>query len=99
MTTTTAVPEAERQDPDVLSDEEVDRLLQGAPWRRFVIVGDSIAKGLGDESPGYRRMRWGERVAAGLERARPGLEYVNLGVAELTAAEIRDTQLERAKEL
>ena len=99
MATTAAVPEAELQDPDVLTDAEADELLEGAPWRRFVVVGDSVAKGIGDESPGYRKLRWGARVAAALDRARPGLEYVNLGVPDQTAAEIRDTQLEQAKAL
>ena len=99
MTTTAAVPEAELQDPDVLTDEEADELLEGAPWRRFVVVGDSVAKGIGEESPGYRKLRWGARVAAALDRARPGLEYVNLGIPDLTAAEIRDSQLEQAKAL
>src|ERR687893_1940351 len=99
MTTTAAVPEAELRDPDVLTDEEADRLLEGAPWRRLVVVGDSVAKGIGDESPGYRKLRWGARVAAALDRARPGLEYVILGIPDLTAAEIVDTQLEQAEAL
>jgi hypothetical protein len=62
MESTTSVPEAELHDPDVLTDEEIDALVAGAPWRRFLVVGDSIAKGLGEESPGYRTMRWGARV-------------------------------------
>jgi lysophospholipase L1-like esterase len=98
MESTISVPEAELHDPDVLTDEEIDALVAGAPWRRFLVVGDSIAKGLGEESPGYRTMRWGERVAAALERARPGLEYLNLGTPDQTASEIRDTQLARARE-
>ena len=99
MVTTTAVPEAELRDPDVLTDEEADRLLEGAPWRRLVVVGDSVAKGIGEESEGYRRLRWGQRVAAALDRARPGLEYVNLGIPDQTASEIRDSQLELARAL
>ena len=97
MSTAIPIPEAELSDPDVLTDDQVDGLLVGAPWRRFVVVGDSIAKGVGESAPGYRRIVWAERVAAGLERARPGLVYVNLATPEQTAREILDTQLERAK--
>ena len=79
MSTAAEAFEAELRDPDVTLDVELDALLEGAPWRRFVVIGDSVAKGVAEDSPGYRRLRWGARVAAALDRARPGLEYVNLG--------------------
>ena len=61
------------------------------PWRRFVVVGDSMAEGIGDPSPGYKHLGWADRVAARLET-----EYLNLGKRNLLAAEVRATQLQRA---
>jgi lysophospholipase L1-like esterase len=96
MATAVPIPQAELDDPDVLPDDELVALLDGAPWRRFVVVGDSVAKGVAEESPGYRSLRWGARVAAVLARVNPGAVYENLGTREQRAAEIRDTQLARA---
>jgi EmrB/QacA subfamily drug resistance transporter len=62
-----------------------------APWRRFVVIGDSMAEGVGDPVPGYRHLGWADRVAHRL-----GAEYLNLGRRNLLAAEVRDTQLDRA---
>jgi lysophospholipase L1-like esterase len=41
--------------------------------------------------PGYRHLGWADRVAERL-----GAEYLNLGRRDLLAAEVRDTQLDRA---
>jgi EmrB/QacA subfamily drug resistance transporter len=65
--------------------------LTVAPWRRFVVIGDSMAEGVGDPVPGYRHLGWADRVADRL-----GAEYLNLGRRNLLAAEVRDTQLDRA---
>jgi lysophospholipase L1-like esterase len=61
------------------------------PWRRFVVVGDSLAEGIGDPTPGYEHLGWADRVARGLEA-----DYLNLGRRDLLAVEVRATQLERA---
>ncbi len=61
------------------------------PWARFVVVGDSMAEGIGDPTPGYEHLGWADRVANSLEA-----EYLNLGKRNLLAAEVRATQLERA---
>jgi EmrB/QacA subfamily drug resistance transporter len=61
------------------------------PYRRFVAVGDSMAEGVGDPTPGYRHLGWADRVAERLDG-----EYLNLGKRNLLAAEVRATQLERA---
>lgn len=87
---------AEAADPHCLGDAEAARLLAGHPWRRFAVVGDSIAEGLGDPSPGYRNEPWCDRIAAELRRQQPALRYLNLGRSMTTAAEVRATQLDRA---
>lgn len=86
----------EAHDPYGIADDEADRLLHGAPWRRLVVLGDSLVLAVGDETPGYRATSWADRLADALRRGRPELEYVNLGCRGLRAAEVRATQLQRA---
>lgn len=87
---------AELNDPHCLTPEQADTLLRGAPWRRFVILGDSIAEGLGERAPGYGPDNWGRRVARALARRQPDLEYRNLGQRYLRAAQVHATQLQEA---
>lgn len=82
----------EYADPYVLRPGEAASLLAGAPWKRFAVIGDSLAEGLGDETDGYLTISWADRVAA--ELATPG--YLNLARERLTAAEVVDDQLDRA---
>ncbi len=98
MTTaeTTETYEREAADPDCLSPEEADALLAGAPWRRFVVLGDSVAEGLGERAPGYGPDPWAHRVATALRRQQPELTYLNLGVRELRSSQVRETQLDPA---
>lgn len=86
----------EAADPYCLAPAESDRLLASAPWRRFAVVGDSLAEGLGDPSPGYRTASWADRTAEALRRIVPDLAYLNLGARGLTAAQVRAGQAERA---
>jgi EmrB/QacA subfamily drug resistance transporter len=77
--------------------EETDPYLAGSslsnhlPWRRFVVVGDSMAEGIGDPVPGYEHRGWADRVANTLR-----IDYLNLGQRNLLAAEVLETQIERA---
>jgi lysophospholipase L1-like esterase len=95
-TATVADNLTEAADPHCLTDAESDRLLHGAPWTRFAVVGDSLAEGLGDPSPGYRTSPWANRVAAVLRRTVPELACLNLGRRGLTAAQVRMSQAEPA---
>jgi EmrB/QacA subfamily drug resistance transporter len=79
----------ETNDPHLLGQPD----LTLTPYRRFVVVGDSIAAGVGDPVPGYEHLGWADRVARALG---PDAEYLNLGKRNLLAAEVRATQLERA---
>jgi lysophospholipase L1-like esterase len=89
----TEIPDAEAQDPCVLSPTEASELLAGHPWSRFVVLGDSIAMGMGDPTEGYVTATWGGRVAAALARERDGVTYANLARHRAKAADIRDSQL------
>jgi lysophospholipase L1-like esterase len=88
--------EVEDTDPYCLGPGEAAGLLAGHPWRRFVVVGDSIAEGLGDPVPGYVNLPWADRVAAELRRPASDLEYLNFGRRSLPAAQVRATQLAAA---
>lgn len=90
------LPEAEAADPFCLDPGEAARLLARHPWRRFAAVGDSVIQGIGDLTPGYTPLPWCHRIAAELTAAAPELEYLNLGKRDLTAAEVRESQLDRA---
>ncbi|ADB48592.1 SGNH/GDSL hydrolase family protein [Conexibacter woesei] len=83
----------ELADPDVLGGHEEHALLRGAPWRRFAVLGDSVAAGVGERVDGYLALTWAERVARGLRSHHPGLAYLNLGVRDLRAQQVRETQL------
>ncbi|MFC9664350.1 SGNH/GDSL hydrolase family protein [Nocardia sp. NPDC127606] len=84
---------AEADDPLVLAPEQAATLLAGAPWQRFAVLGDSIAAGTGDPSPGYAPTGWADRVAAHLTSANPTLSYRNTGRIGATSAQVIDRQL------
>lgn len=83
----------EAADPYCLRAGEAGTVLAGHPWRRFAVLGDSIAEGVGDAVPGYSPMPFADRVAAELAHVNPALEYLNLGRRGLRAREVRETQL------
>jgi lysophospholipase L1-like esterase len=86
----------EAADPYCLRDGEAARLLANHRWHRFVVVGDSIAAGLGDPSPGYPDQPWCDRIAAELRRQQPDLAYLNLGTKNTRAATVAARQLPAA---
>lgn len=86
----------EAADPFCLDPGEAARLLAGHPWRRFVVLGDSVASGVGDAVDGYTRMPWCDRIAAELSGTAPGFGYLNLGEREVLAADVRERQLDAA---
>jgi lysophospholipase L1-like esterase len=87
---------AELADPDCLTDGEAAALLAGHPWRRFAVLGDSVANGPIFEVPGFCPLRWTDRVAAELRAEAPDLQYLNLGVSGLLTHEVRSSQLTEA---
>ncbi|HET6212354.1 MAG TPA: GDSL-type esterase/lipase family protein, partial [Micromonosporaceae bacterium] len=87
---------AEAADPYCLRDGEAAGLLAGHPWRRFVVLGDSVAEGIFESTAGYLALPWTDRVAAELAGARPELAYHNLGRRNLRAAQVRASQLAQA---
>lgn len=89
----------EAQDPDCRSDAEAVELLRGAPWRRLVVVGDSVAAGTREPTPGYRDASGTDRLAEWLARSRRDFGHWNLAQPALRLAEVRAAQLPAAIEL
>jgi lysophospholipase L1-like esterase len=84
---------AESEDPYCLRHGESARLLAGHPWRRFVVIGDSVAEGLAEPVPGYSEVQLADRIAGELSATAPSLDYLNLGHRGLRTREIRASQL------
>ena len=87
---------AEAADPYTMDADEAGRLLTGAGWRRFAAVGDSLAEGIGDPSPGYRDLCWADRVAAALQAVQPRLSYLNTGQRGAVTSKVIERQLQTA---
>jgi lysophospholipase L1-like esterase len=83
----------EAADPYCLGGGEAARLLAGHPWRRFAVLGDSVAEGLFEPTEGYLDVSWTDRIAAELTALTPGFAYLNLGQRNLLAAQVRRGQL------
>ncbi|MFG3707191.1 SGNH/GDSL hydrolase family protein [Micromonospora sp. NPDC047670] len=83
----------EATDPFCLRDGESAALLRDHPWRRFAVLGDSVAEGLCEPVDGYPDVQWADRIAAELRAVRPELAYLNLGLRGLRAHEVRARQL------
>jgi lysophospholipase L1-like esterase len=62
--------------------------LERAPWKRLVVVGDSVAAGVREPLAGYRDMGFADQVGEAL----PGI-YLNLGIPRLRLDEVRESQL------
>jgi lysophospholipase L1-like esterase len=90
---TAATVLTEAADPYCLRAGEAETLLAGHPWRRFAVLGDSIAEGVADTVPGYSPMPFADRVAAELRAVHSELAYLNLGRRGLRAHEVRAGQL------
>lgn len=87
------MPLTEADDPFCLRPNESEALLGGHPFKRFAVLGDSVAQGLGDPVPGYPDLPWCDRIAHELRRHQPELSYFNQGRRDLRAAEVLATQL------
>ncbi|MGW5381775.1 SGNH/GDSL hydrolase family protein [Nocardia sp. NPDC003963] len=85
----------ESDDPMLIDPATARALLAGAPWRRYAVLGDSIAQGVGDASAGYRDIGWSDRVAEILAAANPGVSYLNTGRIGATTGQLLDEQLAR----
>jgi lysophospholipase L1-like esterase len=84
---------AESEDPHCLRAGESARLLAGHPWRRFAVIGDSVAEGLAEPVPGYSETQLADRLAGELSATAPSFDYLNLGHRGLRTREIRASQL------
>jgi lysophospholipase L1-like esterase len=84
------------REPHVLPFPDLAALLRGAPWRRVVVLGDSIAEGVREPHPGYVDLSWIDRIAGPLRTVVRGLAVTNLGLRDVRAAEVRERQLPAA---
>jgi lysophospholipase L1-like esterase len=80
----------------VLPTPRLGAQLHGAPWRRVVVLGDSIAEGVREPYQGYLDLSWIDRIARSLRVSVRGLCVTNLGLRDLRAAEVRERQLPAA---
>jgi lysophospholipase L1-like esterase len=87
---------AELRDPYCLTLEDGARLLDGHPFRRVVVMGDSVAAGVREPSPGYLDLSTADRLRHALRASRPDLSFTNLGVTGSKIAGVTATQLEDA---
>jgi lysophospholipase L1-like esterase len=86
---------AEAADPHCIPPGEALRLLAGAPWRRVIALGDSVAAGVSEPAEGYENLGGFDRVARTLGGT-SGATYANLGRRGLTTREALDRQLAAA---
>lgn len=84
---------SEWEDPHCLRQGDSARLLAGHPWRRFAVLGDSVAEGLAEPLPGYSDVQFADRVARELAANAPSFDYLNLGRRGLRAREVRAGQI------
>ncbi|GAB0106443.1 hypothetical protein JMUB6875_54280 [Nocardia sp. JMUB6875] len=83
----------EATDPFTLSDVAATALLRDVPWRRFAVIGDSTAEGIGDPWPGYETLPWAHRLARWLTAAHPSTDYLNTGKMGAVLADVLTQQL------
>ncbi|WP_063761219.1 GDSL-type esterase/lipase family protein [Streptomyces sp. NRRL B-1347] len=82
--------------PDQRTGKEETRPLDRVPWRRFIVLGDIGAGGLGRVRGRGADKPWADRVAETLRSTRPDLAYLNLGRHGHSAAQVRARQLAQA---
>lgn len=85
----------ESDDPLLIPPDTARALLDRAPWRRYAVLGDSIAQGVGDASAGYRDIGWADRVAEVLAAVAPDVAYLNTGRIGATSEQMLGEQLSR----
>jgi lysophospholipase L1-like esterase len=83
----------ETDDPYCLRPGDAVRFLAAHPWRRFAVLGDSIAEGVFEPMPGYRPLAFADRVHQELRAVAPDLTYLNVGRRNLRTHEVRSGQL------
>lgn len=83
----------EARDPHCALPAKTKALMHSAPWRRVIVVGDSVALGVGEPLAGYRDLDGTGRVVELLGQAHPSLVSHNLGERDLCIAAVRERQL------
>jgi lysophospholipase L1-like esterase len=84
---------AELRDAYCLTLEDGARLVAGHPFRRVVVMGDSVAAGVREPTYGYLDLSMADRLEHALAASQPGLSFTNLGVTGARIAGVIDNQL------
>ncbi|CAA9403241.1 MAG: hypothetical protein AVDCRST_MAG66-1682 [uncultured Pseudonocardia sp.] len=92
--TTTSTVYTEETDPFCLPEPVLVELLADVPYRRFAVCGDSLSRGTGDPTPGYRDLGWSDRVGGLLRTAHPDAAYLNTAVVGATTGQALREQVE-----
>ncbi|CDZ90583.1 putative GDSL-like lipase/acylhydrolase [Rhodococcus ruber] len=93
--TTVSKPLTEDTDPHVLPPATAAAMLEGAPWKRYAVFGDSLSVGAGDPTPGYDNLGWPARVERVLRMVEPDLRYLNTARIGATTAQALEEQAKR----
>ena len=83
---------AEAADPDCIEPQVATAMLSRLPWRRLVVLGDSVAAGIMAPVDGYRNECFADRLGSVLAATRDPFLYRNLAVRDLRIAEIHQQQ-------
>ena len=81
-------------DPYCLDRDAAAQMLADAPWRRFAVIGDSLAAGTGDPSAGYDTTGWSVRVVDRLRKVQPDLAVLDVAKVGATISRVIDRQLD-----
>lgn len=87
---------AERLDPQCVAPDLAAARLAALPWRRFAVLGDSLAAGILIDSPGYRSQAFASRLIEALSATRPDFNALSLATPYALLEEIRDEQVRAA---
>ena len=86
---------AEAVDPYCITPATAAEQLRHLPWRRFAVMGDSVAAGIRDPLEGYRDGSFADRLTEALSATRPLFAAVNVATPYLNIREIRQQQLDQ----
>ena len=81
------------QDSATVDLTRASELLADAPWKRFVVLGDSTAAGVREVIDGYPDKSWSQWFVESLTPIQPDLAAENLGKRGLLTREVRAKQL------
>ena len=80
-------------DPHTRDLTEAKTLLEGAPWKRLAVLGDSHAAGVRERVDGYPDRSWYDWLSTSLSAVQPDFTSQNFASKGLLTREVRAKQL------